>query len=349
MARAHTGRARVAPGFEALAAEELAEHGIGGTEEPGGVRFPITELGRVLQHSRLASAVTVTLGRVKIAKLPDALRGFPWRDHLIRGQRVEVAFRGMSPKGLDRKSAAVIARAASPRSRPGRPPPPLSVLIVAGGAHAEVTVVAGRELWKRGWRTNPGRAPLRENLAAGVLRALAWNPEEALVDPFCGSGTFPIEAAHLAFARPPGAQRTFAAQWFAGYVAPRPPGKKRGASVSIHGSDRDPRQLAAARENADRARVGRNMTLREASFVDLEPPARSGLLVMNPPYGARLAASHKTYRHIGAVLADRWTGWRYGVLAPDPTLARTLPRGAEVRLGFRNGGIRVWLLSGEVG
>lgn len=354
MSLSETIRIRVPPGFEALAAGELVARGIPAVADAGGVEAPLSALQDVLLWSRIGSAVTRTMGRVPARQLPDSLRVLPWKRVLPPGQKVEVVLRELVGRGLDGKCAAVVARGASTRRLRAGGMPSCRVWLVNRDGKVDVAVEAAHELHKRGWRTSPGAAPLRENLAAGVLQALKWDPAEWLVDPLCGSGTIAIEGALAGLGRAPGAWGRFEAEWWPDFDAKafearrQAARKPTGGSVRVLASDRDARQIAAATANAARARVDRHVRIVTSPFEQLDPPAESGLVVMNPPYGERLQASLKTYHFLGAVLAERWAGWRYGVLVPDPTLARCLPGSPEVAVAFRNGGLRVWLLSGRV-
>jgi putative N6-adenine-specific DNA methylase len=316
------------------------------------VTVPREDLPTVLVHSRIGSGVTLTLGHVREDRLPDALRGMPWQHVLTRGQRVEVVVRGLRGRGIERKCAAVIARNARSGGRGARQPPLRVWLVAQEQGRVEVAVEAARDLWKRGWRTQPGRAPLRENLAAAVLAAADWQPDEPLVDPMCGSGTLVIEAALRALDRFPGAHRRFAAEfWSDGEKAAIDRERRRTTRPTtprILGNDRDPRQLAAARANATRARVDRHLRLTEGAFADLEPPDTPGLVVINPPYGDRIAASEKTYHHIRAVLETRWSGFRFAILVPDGRLARFLPGTVDTEIRFSHGGKKVTLARGRV-
>ncbi|MEZ4318632.1 MAG: hypothetical protein R3F61_14050 [Myxococcota bacterium] len=347
-------RVRVPPGLEPTAAAELRARGLVVKEEPGGVVMPVAHLQEVLLWSRVGSAVTRRMGTVKSDRLPDGLVSLPWKHVLRRGQRVEVRIVGRSTRGLDKKCEAVIAKRADPRQSGGGRIPPAKVLLVDRGGRVEVALVAGGDLWKRGWRKSPGRAPIRENLAAGLLLAADWNPTEWLVDPMCGSGTFPIEAAHRGLGRAPGAYRSFAAEFWPEFDAKAFERARKAArdassgSVKVLGADRDPRQIAAARENAANARVDRQIRLEHTAFEDLEPPGSTGLVVMNPPYGHRLDATIKTYRFIGQQLADVWQGWRYAILLPDASLVKTLPGRPAVSIMLRNGGQQVWFAVGHV-
>lgn len=348
-------RVRVAPGLEDIAAAELAAVGCEVEVVPGGVLAKEADLPKLLVHSRIGSGVTFQLGSVRMDKLPDALRGMPWRNHVNAGQKVEVVLRGVKGRNLNRKCEAVIARhAARGRGRGGRMPPVRVWLIGDGkGQKIDVAVEAARDLWKRGWRTLPGRAPLRENLAAAVLRAANWTGDEVLVDPMCGSGTLGIEAAHIALGRAPGAYRSFGASWWPNGVGKaidqekKRKGKQKNARIWL--SDRDGRQLHAARENAKKAHVDRHLKITELAFADLEPPSPEGLIVMNPPYGDRIAATERTYRAIADVLGHRWGGYRYAILLPDARLARFLPGQVDTGLFFPHGGKKVWLARGRIG
>ncbi|MCB9675709.1 MAG: hypothetical protein H6737_11365 [Alphaproteobacteria bacterium] len=348
-------RVRVPPGLESIAAAELRARGIEVTEEPGGLLTRVENLVEVLLWSRVASAVTRRMGTVRADRLPDGLVSLPWKHVLRKGQRVEVRIVGrVGRRGLEGKCEAVIAKLADPRQTRGARLPPAKVLLVDRGARVEVALVAGSDLWKRGWRKVPGRAPLRENLAAGLLMAAGWQPQEWLVDPMCGSGTFPIEAAHIGLGRAPGAWHGFAAEhWPSFDTAAFERARKvaraaSGKSVHVLGADRDPRQIHAARANAGHAHVDRQIKLEHVAFEELEPPAKSGLVVMNPPYGNRLGATEKTYRFIGDRLAQAWSGWRYGILLPDASLVKCLPGKPAVTIMLANGGQKVWFAVGTV-
>jgi putative N6-adenine-specific DNA methylase len=175
---------------------------------------------------------------------------------------------------------------------------------------------SGEPLFKRGWRQSKGEAPLRENLAAALVMMSQWNGKDALVDPFCGSGTLLIEALQWAFHLPPGyvpsAPREFAAERF---HANSPMGRvnwqalRANARVAIErverqlqtasrtslptlvGSDRDSRMIRIAQENAQRAlphALANAIQWQVASFEELSLKAAQGLLITNPPYGKRL-------------------------------------------------------------
>jgi len=154
---------------------------------------------------------------------------------------------------------------------------------------------SGEPLFKRGLRKASGEAPLRENLAAGILRLSGWTPEQALLDPMCGGGTILMEAVLLARHIAPGLGRGFAFEklqsfdpkvWRDLCKASRAMQAPQAAHV-MYGSDRDRRALEAARANFDAAGLADAVVLTQADVLDVKPPAAAGVIVTNPPYGVR--------------------------------------------------------------
>jgi len=215
---------------------------------------------------------------------------------------------------------------------------------------------SGELLHRRGWRTEAGRAPLRETLAAGVLALCEYDPARPLVDPMCGSGTLAIEAASIARGRLPGASRSFAFEAWPVHDAlawrrmreaslKSPP-----SDVPILAFDRDRRAVEAARNNAERAGVADAIAFATVPFAQAEVDCDPGLVVINPPYGHRLGerrAAMQLARQLGERLKARFRDWRAGVLCPDPAFVATLAkhRGKQPAAthALRNGGLRVLL------
>jgi putative N6-adenine-specific DNA methylase len=325
-----------APGLEQVVAGELERAGVNGTIEPGGVAFEATiPEGAVLAHRLRTPArllLVVCEGRVGT---PDELVGLvrkgDWKslvhpfatlDVSASAERSRLRFREAAEKKVSKAIAEAIK---GPRvmDRERRPAIAQRVQLRIVDDQASLSIDAGGELLHvRGWRSEQGPASIRENLAASLLCAAGWTPDEPLLDPFCGSGTILIEAGLLAAGRSPFVGRALACdEW------PGPPHKKgqkppKAAPTAVgprpsprlHGADRDARVLAAAASNARRAKI--ELDLRRIDVADVEPPASSGLLLTNPPYGVRLAseaqALHATWRAFGQTLADRVRGWRAG-------------------------------------
>ncbi len=215
---------------------------------------------------------------------------------------------------------------------------------------------SGELLHRRGYRREAGAAPLRETLAAGVLLKLGWDGGVPLVDPMCGSGSFLIEGALLAGGIPPGMQRDFAFMHWpkfrpGAWQALREQYRPRRELPPLSGCDRDGGVLARAMRNAARAGVAESIAWHHGEAGTLVAPPAKGLIVCNPPYGARLGHDNdlpRLYRDFGSVLRTRFAGWRFAFLCPEPLLAQAAGLGGEVVGRFSNGGIRVTLQAGEV-
>ena len=196
---------------------------------------------------------------------------------------------------------------------------------------------------------------MRETLASLFLRQCGFDGSEPVVDPMCGSGTFVIEAAEIAARLNPGRSRRFAFEQLATFDAaawarmrgvesrrtPPPP-------VRFHGSDRDAGAIAMAQANAERAGVAAFTAFRQCPISDIAAPeGPPGLVIVNPPYGARIGDKKKLlplYRALGQPLLTRFPGWRVGLITSEPTLAKAtglpfLPPAAPVP----HGGLRVTL------
>jgi putative N6-adenine-specific DNA methylase len=183
-----------------------------------------------------------------------------------------------------------------------------------------------------------GKAPLRENIAAAMLMESSWRSDSALVDPMCGSGTIPIEAALMSRGIPPGASRPFAFfEWpeFEQIVWQRIRNRameriSERAAAPIIACDRDAGAIRATTENASRAGVLEDLEIRRQAVSALERPAAEvGWLVTNPPYGVRVGdrtALRNLYARTGAVLRERFGGWHVGLLSAHAQLAGGAPR-----------------------
>jgi putative N6-adenine-specific DNA methylase len=218
---------------------------------------------------------------------------------------------------------------------------------------------SGALLHRRGYRQAVAKAPLRETIAAAMLLGSEWPGTVPLVDPMCGSGTIPIEAAHLARRIAPGVSRRFAFErWpefdavaWARIVHEAREQELPRAPAPIRGSDRDAGAVEAARANAERAGVAADVDLDRRPLSAIEPSPAPGWVVTNPPYGVRVAdagAVRDLYAALGNVLRAGFVGWRLALLSPGASIERQV--GVMLRQGFAtlNGGIPVRLMVGEV-
>ncbi|HTP62424.1 MAG TPA: THUMP domain-containing protein [Burkholderiales bacterium] len=197
---------------------------------------------------------------------------------------------------------------------------------------------SGEPLFKRGWRAGAGEAPLRENLAAGLVLLSGWKPEEPLLDPMCGGATLLVEAAAMARGRAPGASRHFGFEKLKSYdpslwerVKKDGHSKSPPKSLQIFGSDHDPRVLNDARRNIAAAGVDRWVKLEQADILERTAPASAGVMIANPPYGERIGSKEELaefYPKLGSVLKKNYPGWRCHLFTADmrlPKLVRLLP------------------------
>ena len=208
----------------------------------------------------------------------------------------------------------------------------------------------GEPLFKRGRRLATGEAPLRENLAAGILRLAGWVPGTPLLDPMCGSGTILLEAAHMALDIAPGLGRHFAFEKFKNFdarywrellqqCAAR---QKPKAPLAIYGSDLSADTLKAARANLMASGLEKIVGLKRADVLEIAAPAIEGIIVTNPPYGVRLGeqqALAEFYPKLGDVLKKQFSGWRAYLLSADMRLPKLIRLAASKRTPLFNGAL----------
>lgn len=363
-----------APGLETIVAAELGALGWNGPRIETGVVSTTggtAELYRACLHCRSATNLRVRVGRLSAGSLEglsQGLRKLQWSLFVHSGQPVQVE---ISKKGARLGREDAIARKAElaigdtvrgPRmgyAHGGTPihrMPPALVHLRIEGEQIEASVdPVGDALWKRGYRSRGGAAPLRENLAAAALQAMGWQPPRPLIDPFCGSGTILIEAALLATGRAPGAGRRFAFESWPCHAAKlwrqlQAESPRSLPSLTLLGYDADEAILTIARGNAGRAGVGALIRWGQQPVDRLAPPATGpGLVLANPPWGQRLGDRVRgVYTALGRALAAGFGGWELGLLCPDRALVKAVGVPMEPRLSFPHGGGRLTLWAGVV-
>ncbi len=371
-------------GVASVLAEELRALGAGEvTERPAGVGFrgDLALAYRVCLWSRCAGRVLLPLKRFE-AEDGDALyqgvKAIDWSDHLDPDATLAVDFTSRRSAldhtafGARRVKDAIVDQF---RERFGRRPsvdteaPDLRINLHLQRDRATVAIdLSGASLHKRGYRCRTVAAPLKEHLAAALLLRAGWPrvAEEGgcLVDPMCGSGTLPIEAALMAADIAPGLLRERfgfhgwkghdAALWEALLEEARER-RERGLErvPPIFGYDLDETNLAAARANVEAAGVDEVVRLARRDVAELAPPpgCGGGLVVVNPPYGERLGERERLgglYATLGARLKTHFRGWRAALFTGNPELARHL--GIRSRRGhpFYNGALECRLLRYEI-
>jgi len=344
-------------GLEAALADELDALGAREVrEEGGGVAFNGTrELGYAVNlHSRIASRVLWQVGRrgyTTEQHLYDATQEVRWQDLMSAQQtlRVDVTASRSPLKSLEfamlRIKDGIVDRLRTlSGARPSIDRQDPDVRVFAYLDQRTVTLyidLSGEPLFKRGWRADKGEAPLKENLAAGLLALSGWTPEVPLLDPFCGSGTIVIEAATIATRRAPGLNRPFAFERLANFdrAAWRRLKDKALAAVDdtataqIVGSDISTRVIEQARANARLAGLdaflgdGR-LRLEGCDARTVEPPAEHGMIISNPPYGEQSAPRSSTVPKMMGEVGDRlkaaFPGWHAWFLSSDRQLPRQM-------------------------
>ena len=356
------------PGLEATLADEIRALGFAvDTVEPGGVTFggDWPDVWRANLELRCATRVLIRLGSFMafhLAQLDKRAKKYPWADVLDPQVpiRVEVA--------TSRKSKIYHAGAATTRIVGGLEAQGFTcaadgpVVLKCRIDDNRVTLsvdTSGEPLHKRGHKQAVGKAPLRETLAAAFLAQCGYDGTQAVHDPMCGSGTFVLEAAEIAVGLQAGRTRSFAFERFVGFdpdvlAQLRTDARRRSAQAQpLTGSDRDAGAITMACANAERAGVADLVHFSQANAADSAPhDTAPGLVMINPPYGARIGdkkALYPVYGRLGQILIESYKGWRIGIVTSEAALAKTtglpfLPDGPSIA----HGGLRVRLYRTDV-
>jgi 23S rRNA (guanine2445-N2)-methyltransferase / 23S rRNA (guanine2069-N7)-methyltransferase len=367
-----------------LLAGELRAVGLEVTREhPAGVSFrgPLEHGYVACLHSRTASRVLLTLATVSLETAEAMYEGLvqiPWEEHLASQGTLAIDIVGESPAWLRHSQfAAMKAKDAIVdrfRARTGERPsvdlksPDIRVSLRLARSHATVSLdLGGEPLHRRGYRQSSVEAPIKENLAAALLMRCGWPAIAAeggaFADPMCGSGTFVIEAGLMAAQVAPGLlRRRFGFERWLGHDAAAWESMREAAlerrdfaalgSVRLRGYDRDQSAIRAALANAGRAGLGDHAGFERRDVSTLPQAAEPrGLVLVNPPYGARLEDESMLgplYGALGRALIERFPGWEAGVFTGNPPLGRALRLRAYRSHTFFNGSIECRLLRFEL-
>jgi 23S rRNA (guanine2445-N2)-methyltransferase len=218
---------------------------------------------------------------------------------------------------------------------------------------------SGDALFKRNLRKNTGEAPLRENLAAGILQLSGWKPGIPLLDPMCGSGTFLLEAVQIALNIAPGIKRNFAFEKFKKFdntlwkkiKKESINQQKKTLQQPIYGSDLYGDALVDAHTNLDMAGFSDLVTLKQGNILEIPAPASTGILVTNPPYGKRVGNQNELtelYPKLGDILKKKFVGWNAYFLTGDALLPKLIRLAASRRIPLFNGAIECRLLEYKI-
>ena len=348
-------------GLEAVLSRELAALGY---------ENRILDTGQVLFHGersaicranlwlRTAGRVLLQIGRFEAAdfdQLFEQTRSLPWEEFLPADAAFPVSGRSRKSKLSSVPACqrtvkkAIVEKLQSAHRVQDLPEtgPPFAVEIRLADDEAVLLIdTSGSGLHKRGYRPLRGAAPLRETLAAGLVRLSFWEPGRPLIDPFCGSGTIPIEAALIGRNIAPGRSRQFAAELWPAVekslweAAREEAGDLARGKLSerILGTDRDERALAQARYHAQLAGVAEDIHFQQRDFCDLSSKRQYGCLIANPPYAEQLGTKSEVdalYRTLPEVLR-RMKTWSHFLLTAYPDLEQLVGQQADRRRKLYN-------------
>jgi putative N6-adenine-specific DNA methylase len=366
-------------GMESALAEELREIAQQSTtmkvhnEVPGGVHASgeLTDSYRINLHSRIASRVLMRMaasGYKNENDIYDLVLAQPWEewfsyDHTIRVDitAVKSPLKSLEFTTLKIKDAICDRFRDQYNKRPSVNTREPDMRIVGFlDAHQFIVYLdtSGEALFKRGWRSETGDAPLRENLAAGLLRVSGWKPGMPLFDPMCGSGTILCEAAQMVQGVPPGARRRFAFEKFHDFdakvwldmkaaVKPNP----LPAEPTIFGSDISGDMVAMARHNLRSAGILFEVPLKQIEAQQVQAPtAQPGILLTNPPYGERIGVrgdrslpedelASGFYADFSSTLKQRFAGWTVYLFTADLGVPKLLRLKESRKTPFFNGAL----------
>ena len=363
--------ATAAKGTEGLLRDELRERRFRRIKATrGGVAFEgtLAEALRACLELRIAQRILVQIATfpcLTADELYDGVRSVPWHDWTSSRHSLAVRAEGRTDQLVHSgfvaqkvKDGIVDALRARFNERPNvdREDPDFPIFVLLKNGQASVYADAsGDPLFKRGYRLEAVEAPVKETLAAAIVRWSGWRGEGDFVDPMAGSGTFAIEAAMLARNMAPGlARQRFAVErfgaftdadraWALGHRQALKDAVLRDVEPSILGADADPEACRIARANA--ARAGVNLKMREAFLEDLELPRDGATIVTNPPYGERLHFDDPVLRGLNRLAKVECRSLH--VLAGSEAVERALGERSTRWLELANGDLRVKLLSFE--
>ncbi len=354
-----------AMGLEALVAKEVRDLGYECTVDNGKITFKGDELAiaRCNLWLRTADRIKIAIGEFKATtfdELFEKTKALPWEDFLPEDAEFPVTGKSVKSKLFSVPDCqAIVKKAIVERLRKHYKKTgwfeengPLYKIEVA--LHKDTALItldtSGSGLHKRGYRVEQGEAPLKETLAAALVLLTNWTPDRPFVDPFCGSGTIPIEAALIGQNIAPGFNREFLSeQW--GFISEKIWDEARTEAedkanydqpLDIFGSDIDHRMVNMAQENAFEAGLGDLITFKQMQVRDFTTQKQYGVIIGNPPYGERLGdkpAVQKMYQEMGHAFKDLDT-WSIYMMTSDEEFEAFYGKQATKKRKLFNGFIK---------
>ncbi|MEH6987374.1 THUMP domain-containing class I SAM-dependent RNA methyltransferase [Cytobacillus firmus] len=357
--------ATTAMGLEALAAKEVRDLGYDCEVENGRITFKGDEAAIVRSNLwlRTADRVRIKVGEFKATsfdELFEKTKALPWERYMPENAEFPVSGKSVKSKLFSVSDCqaivkkAIVERMRTKYNKTGwlEENGPLFKIEVA--LHKDVALLtidaSGSGLHKRGYRAGQGEAPLKETLAAALVMLTNWNPDKPFADPFCGSGTIPIEAALIGQNIAPGFNREFISEgwsWIPEKVWEDARNEAEDLAnydqpLDITGADIDHRMVKIAEENAFEAGLGDLINFKQMQVRDFTTAKEYGVIVGNPPYGERLgekAAVQRMYAEMGSAFAPLDT-WSIYILTSDEEFENHYGRKATKKRKLFNGFIR---------
>lgn len=361
--------ATAAAGLEAVVGREIRNLGLECQVENGRVRFEGT-VETIIETNlwlRAADRIKIVVGSFSAKTFEELFQGIfalDWENYLPLGAKFPIAkAKCVKSKLHNEPSVQAISKKAVVKKLQKHYARPEGVPLMENGAEFKIEVsilkdvatvlidTTGSSLFKRGYRTEKGGAPIKENMAAAILLLSNWYPDKPLIDPTCGSGTFCIEAAMIGMNMAPGLHRHFAfEEWnwvdsdLVGCVRARSLGQiKQDIQLDILGTDIDARMVEIAKRNAEEAGVSEQIIFKQMRLQDLHTNKINGVIISNPPYGERLLnddAVTKLYQEMGQTFAPLKT-WSKFILTSDETFETKFGSQADKKRKLYNGTLKV--------
>ena len=361
--------ATVAAGLEAVVGREVRELGYDCQVENGRVRFQ-GDVRAIIETNlwlRAADRIKIIVGSFPAKTFEELFQGvfaLDWENYIPLGARFPISkAKCVKSKLHNEPSVQAISKKAVVKKLQRHYARPEGVPLMETGPEFKIEVsilkdvatvmidTTGSSLFKRGYRTEKGGAPIKENMAAAILQLSNWYPDKPLIDPTCGSGTFCIEAVMIARKMAPGLRRSFAFEewnWISDRLIQEvrtEAAKKvdRELELDIMGCDIDARMVEIAKANAQVAGVAGDITFKQMRVQDLRSDKINGVIISNPPYGERLsddAGVTKLYAEMGQVFAPLKT-WSKFILTSDEAFETKYGSQADKKRKLYNGTLKV--------
>ena len=361
--------ATAAAGLEAVVGREVRELGYDCQVENGRVRFQ-GDAKAIIETNlwlRAADRIKIIVGTFPAKTFEELFQGvfaLDWENYLPLGARFPISkAKCVKSKLHNEPSVQAISKKAVVKKLQKHYARPEGVPLMENGPEFKIEVsilkdiatvmidTTGSSLFKRGYRTEKGGAPIKENMAAAILQLSNWYPDKPLIDPTCGSGTFCIEAVMIARKMAPGLRRSFAFEewnWISDRLIQEvrtEAAKKvdRELELDIMGCDIDARMVEIAKVNAQAAGVAGDITFKQMRVQDLRSDKINGVIISNPPYGERLsddAGVTKLYAEMGQVFAPLKT-WSKFILTSDEAFETKYGSQADKKRKLYNGTLKV--------